>query len=244
MNGVDSSVELASAWAACELSVTLQRQGHHNFFKRRVTRTFSDAIDSAFKLTSTVQGTCQGVCGGKTKIILAMRAENYSIGSFDIFSEQLDEVTEFPWHVPSSGIRDIQGSGSSFDNCRKNLVEKFRVRASSIFRREFDIITAKTFCKGDSVYSNFNDLFWCFIEFRLHMNFTSGNEGMDSGSLGTFDSVPSSFNVLGICSRKTTNYWNISIFKNFVPNLIGNILDRCKVIRRGNRKSSFDDVDT
>mmetsp|Transcript_1717 Transcript_1717/g.2651 ORF Transcript_1717/g.2651 Transcript_1717/m.2651 type:complete len:415 (+) Transcript_1717:561-1805(+) len=190
MNWIDSSVQFTSARSTLELAGSFQRKGHDNFFERGISSAFTDAVDGTFQLTGTVESTSKRIGSSQPKVILAVGTEYYLVCSLDIFTQLLDELSKLPRHVPTSGIWNIEGGCSCLDHFRKNSVEKFRLRSTGIFRREFDIITTQTLDELDGIDGNLYNLIGCFVKFRLHMDRAGGNKGMNSRELGALDSVP------------------------------------------------------
>lgn len=74
------------------------------------------------------------------------------------------------------------------------------------------------------------------------MNGTGSNESVNPWSLGMFNSIPSSSNVILIASGESTDNGNIAIVIDIVSNLIGNHFNSFQVFSRCGGKSGFDDV--
>mmetsp|Transcript_38456 Transcript_38456/g.80911 ORF Transcript_38456/g.80911 Transcript_38456/m.80911 type:complete len:317 (-) Transcript_38456:570-1520(-) len=239
---IDGRVELASTRPAHKLFVPLQGQAHDNLLQTGISRAFSDAVDGAFQLPGTVQRAGKAVGRGQSQIILTVRAEDNVLRTGDVLAKFLDQFAEFPGHVPSGSIGNVQGRGPGLNDLAQNSIEEFWIGSSRILGTEFDVIASESLGEGHGPDGNLDNLIGSFVELAPHVNFARGNEGVDARSCGTLHRVPRALDVLLVCAAEAGNDGDVPVVEDFVSDHVGDLFYAGEIVGGGDGEAGLDDV--
>src|SRR5438094_5845686 len=88
-------------------------ESEHHFFKRGVSSTLANAIDSALYLARTGPDRGEGIGDSQAEIVVAMDAKDGFAGTelWNRAMKALDESGELVRHRATSAVRDVNGGG-------------------------------------------------------------------------------------------------------------------------------------
>src|SRR5262245_8682451 len=114
-------------------------QGHHDFLERRIARTFAEAVDRAFDLSSAGANTSERIGHGEPEIVMTVRRYNDALVAGGESADALDQRgVFFGCRVPNR-VGDVERRRAGFERRCKHLVEKVGIGARGVFWREFDV---------------------------------------------------------------------------------------------------------
>lgn len=108
---------------ACELGIEkirlfdallpFQRNGHYDLFQGSISCSLPNAIDGALNLPGSVHSSTQAVGSGKPKVVLAMRGDDNTVGSWSVCFNGGDKPAKLVRKIPSGRVGNIQCCGTS-----------------------------------------------------------------------------------------------------------------------------------
>ena len=133
------------------------------------------------------------------------------------------------------GVRDVDRAGASLDHRLDDFREEVGLGTRSVLGRELDVVTQGAGV-GDRLAGLLDDFVFGLVELVGAVNRAGGQEDMDPATLASgLDRFGSAVDVALQTARQAANAG--------LGRLAGDRLDGGEVIRRGNRKAGFDDVD-
>ena len=192
LGGLDVGGHLAEEIGACV-------DGHDDFFHGGVSGAFSEAVDGAFDLASTVSYAGQGIGDSHTEVVVAMGADDGLFDALDVGLEVGDDLAVLVGQDVADGIGDVQRGGAGLDYGGKDLVEEGKLAAAGILRRELNVIGECTGI-GYRLDGHPEDFVGAHSKLVLHVNGRGCDERVDALARCGLEGLAGGLDIFCVCA--------------------------------------------
>ena len=198
-------------------------------------------------LTVTSAGAQAGerVGDGQAEVVVAVHGDDHVLGTGRVLDDAGDKRAELVRHRVTDGVRDVERGGAGLDDGGEHLVEKFRVAAAGVLRRELDI-RAQRARIGDHLDGLGGHLLARHAELVLEVEVAGREEGVDARVLGALHALPGGIDVVLGAARETADDRRLGLRTSLdrgLADLGRDGLDGREVVGRGGREAGLNDVD-
>lgn len=209
-------------------------ESHDDLFERGISGALADAVDGDFDLACSAQNSGEGVCGGHSKVVMAVAGKDGFVAVRDVLDDALDQFAILFGVGVAGGIGDVDGGCAGSDDGFDDLVDIVAVGAAGVFHKILDVVGVFSGV-FDCVDADFESLLAGHAKFVLKVVLADAQAGVNAGVFGVFEGFAGHVDIFFAGTGEATD---LNAFE-----FAGQGLDGFEVTRGGDGESGLDDVD-
>mmetsp|Transcript_100316 Transcript_100316/g.279272 ORF Transcript_100316/g.279272 Transcript_100316/m.279272 type:complete len:521 (+) Transcript_100316:2515-4077(+) len=215
--------------------VAPRAHGHHDFFERAVASPLAQAVDRAFDLPGAADlHAGQRIGHRHAQVVVAVHAPDRLVAVGHLLAQAADEVAVELGDGVADGVGNVDRAGPFPDDGLTDAGQEVDVGAVTVLGRELDV-AAQLAREAHGQRRLLQHLLARHAQLLLHVQFASGNEGVDARSRGAGQGFSRARDVAVIGAGQRAD--------RAVLDGRRDRLHRLEVAVAGRRKACLDDVD-
>ena len=174
--------------------VVSDAKGHDDLFERGVSCALAKTVYRAFDLPRSGAYSGKRIRHRHAEVVVAMSRDHDVFDSRNALSKHSDDFGAFVGSRVADGIGDVDCSRPGLDSSLHSAAKEIVLSSRAVFRRPLDVVGVLSSAR-DGCDDSIDHRVGIHFQLVLHMDRRSGDERVNSWSLGAFKRFGSSVDV-------------------------------------------------